>query len=81
MGNTVTVENTSNGAIDMIKELGTRWLQKHIGINYKSMVSNTLLLAKLLYQARVNSISKMARERMKNKIQEFIWGGKNKKRE
>ena len=78
IGNTVSENDTFNKALIGIERLGQTWLRENIGIYGRTIVSNTLLIAKLSHRASVNGISKSMKNRIRKKIKDFMWGGENK---
>ena len=79
IGNTVTEENTFNEAIKGIERLEEKWHKEHIVIHGRTILSNTLLIAKLSHRNSINGISGKLRNNITKKIKEFIWGGENRK--
>ena len=75
ISNNISKEQTYNKALNNIEKLGEKWIKENIGIHGRTIVANTLLIAKLSHRASVNGISKTMKIRILKTIKEFIWGG------
>ena len=61
VGNIVTEEETYEKAIRGIEILGAKWLKEHMGVQGRTIVTNTLLQPKLAHRASVKGASKKCR--------------------
>jgi hypothetical protein len=79
IGNEVEEETTFGEIIEKVEELGAKWNKEQIGIYGRSIVANTLLLAKLKHRANVNAISKRVKKKIMDAFKAFVWKGKEKR--
>ena len=77
IGTKITEEITFDKIIENVEKLGKRWLQEHIKPMGRTIVANSLLLAKISYRAMVNGITQKYRQKIKHTFRKFMWGGKS----
>ena len=74
IGNNVTEDDTFGHLLETVEKLDTRWLKEHIGIYGHTIVTNSLLQAKLSQRVSVNAISPRMKTKMRKIFKAFMWG-------
>lgn len=79
IGKYKTEEKTFGGILEKMTKLGEKWNKERMRIHGRTIVANTLLIAKLSHRASVNRISNHTKKIVKRNIRTFIWRGPKKR--
>ena len=79
IGNQVGEKTRFEPILSKVGKLADAWNKENIGIFGRSVVANTLMLAKIKHRADVNALSQTMKKKILEEFKTFVWKGKGKR--